>query len=180
MPQNENHSDGSVVPIDYETNNIYEISSKDVEETTEHKSVENPSFDEAKSDEGRVATGERGGAASTSSTVNQLWPLEPGDEGYYHYEPKQNQYGNEAALNVIRDVGAQWVKMHSENPIGVGDISVAGGGAMKGHAGHTKGLEIDIRLMRNDGKLAGTDYRSKAYSRELTQDLVNTLRIIRM
>ena len=47
---------------------------------------------------------------------------------------------------------------------------------MKGHVGHAKGLEVDIRLMRNDGKLAGTDYRSKPYSRELTQDLVNALR----
>jgi penicillin-insensitive murein DD-endopeptidase len=89
----------------------------------------------------------------------------------------RNQYGHETTLNVIRDVGAKWAQTHPENPFGVGDISLEHGGTMKGHPrGHKTGLEVDIRLMRSDGKLAGTDWRNAEYSQALTQDLVDAFK----
>src|ERR1051325_8118806 len=106
------------------------------------------------------------GAPSSASQPGKLWQLEPGDEGYYSYEPKRNQYGHETTLNVIRDVAAKWAQTHPENPFGVGDISVEQGGPMTGHpSGHKMGLEVDIRLMRNDGNLKGTNWHNPEYSR---------------
>jgi penicillin-insensitive murein DD-endopeptidase len=117
------------------------------------------------------------GAPSSGGKPGKLWQLEAGDEGYYSYEPKRNQYGHETTLNVIRDVGAKWAQTHPETPFGVGDISLEHGGTMKGHpSGHKMVLEVDIRLMRNDGKPAGTNWRNAEYSRALTQDLVNAFK----
>jgi peptidoglycan hydrolase-like protein with peptidoglycan-binding domain len=47
---------------------------------------------------------------------------------------------------------------------------------MPPHVSHTKGIDADIRLMRNDGARQGTTYKSSTYSRPLTQQLVDIIR----
>src|SRR5262249_31622242 len=60
--------------------------------------------------------------------------------------------------------------------IGIGDISFRRGGHMPPHLSHDKGIDADVRLMRNDGKEHGVTYRDATYSRDLTQKLVDTIR----
>ena len=52
-----------------------------------------------------------------------------------------------------------------------------GGGCISGHASHQMGIDVDLALMRKDGKEAHSNYRDKStYSQSLTQELVNTIR----
>lgn len=47
---------------------------------------------------------------------------------------------------------------------------------MPGHASHQLGVDIDIRIVRNDGREEPANYTLSTYSRTLTQELVNTIR----
>ena len=97
--------------------------------------------------------------------------------GRYSYEDSANQYGTPETIEAIDTLGEQWAKNNPDAPrIGIGDISVEGGGPMRGHASHQNGLDIDIRPMRNDGIEGRTTYQSSNYSSELTQRLVDTIR----
>jgi hypothetical protein len=55
----------------------------------------------------------------------------------------------------------------------VGDISYQNGGKMAPHASHRRGVDVDVRPLRNDGKEAPVTYLDPAYSRDLTQTLVD-------
>lgn len=107
--------------------------------------------------------------------VNARLPS-PG-QGYYSYKPGTNQYGLPETIRALQTIGAQWNRAHPSGPrIGIGDISLQGGGPMPGHASHQKGVDIDIRIVRNDGQEAPVTYQNSAYSRTLTQELVNIIR----
>lgn len=60
--------------------------------------------------------------------------------------------------------------------IGVGNISVKGGGPVSPHKDHQKGLDVDFRLLRKDGAKIGVTFRDPNYSRPRTQELVNVIR----
>ena len=47
---------------------------------------------------------------------------------------------------------------------------------MSPHSSHQRGVDIDIRPVRNDGQEGPTNYRASNYSRSLTQQFVNTVR----
>jgi peptidoglycan hydrolase-like protein with peptidoglycan-binding domain len=115
---------------------------------------------------GRVAGG--GGAA--------LAQLPSAGAGAYSYSPPANQYGRPETVRAIQVIGAAWRRAHPGGPrVGVGDLSVRGGGAMPGHVGHRTGLEVDLRPVRGDGREAPVTYLSPAYSRALTQELVDLI-----
>ena len=57
----------------------------------------------------------------------------------------------------------------------MGDISRYGGGPLPPHKSHRLGVDIDIRLMRNDGREAGVTYQDAAYSRALTVELIRAI-----
>lgn len=98
-------------------------------------------------------------------------------QGYYSYKPATNQYGLSETIRALQTIGSQWHRAHPSGPrIGIGDISLKGGGPMPGHASHQKGVDIDIRLVRNDGQEAPVTYKQAGYSRALTQELVNLIR----
>lgn len=98
-------------------------------------------------------------------------------QGYYSYKPGTNQYGTSATIRALQAVGTQWHRAHPSGPrIGIGDISLNGGGPMSGHASHQLGLDIDIRIVRNDGREEPCNYTLSTYSRSLTQELVNLIR----
>ena len=116
-----------------------------------------------------------GSSPGPQSTVSARLPS-PG-QGYYSYKPGTNQYGLPETIRALQTIGAQWHKSHTSGPrIGIGDISLQGGGKMPGHASHQKGVDIDIRLVRNDGQEGPVTYKQAAYSRTLTQELVNLIR----
>lgn len=108
--------------------------------------------------------------------INMLLPG-PGP-GYDLYGDRNHQYGRADTIRALQDIGAAWQRSHPNGPIiGMGNISLLGGGFTPAHkAGHRLGLEVDIRPMRKDGRNLPVTYQDPAYSRELTQQLVNTIR----
>jgi hypothetical protein len=99
--------------------------------------------------------------------------------GFYSYHPKnpERQYGTADTIGALRAIGQAWASRRPSGPrIGIGDISFRGGGKMSPHVSHDKGVDADLRLVRADGKEAPVTYRDAAYSRELTQALVDTIR----
>ncbi len=111
----------------------------------------------------------------TASTINAQLPRS--GPGFYSYSPGASQYGIPDTILALTTIGAGWLAAHLQGPrIGVGDISRCGGGPMPGHHSHRLGVDVDILPMRNDGQETGVVYQSPAYSRALTQELVNRIR----
>ncbi len=73
----------------------------------------------------------------------------------------------------------EWAQVRPDSPLGIGEISIRGGGKFGKHQGdaHKYGLGVDIRLPRLDRlDQGGFDYRSKGiYDQETTRQLVNAL-----
>jgi len=119
---------------------------------------------------------EAGGPQSRKGSPGALRPLRR-DDGYYSYSPPNNQYGDPAMVQVVEEAGDLWMGLHPDKPFGVGDISRPGGGAFPPHTGHRLGLEVDVRPLRLDGRGLPVQVSNPAYSRALTQDLVNVFRL---
>ena len=129
------------------------------------------------------AQGKQGGAAESSNSdgnerggdntpnsggPHELEQLKPGD-GRYSYEDAKNQFGTSETIEAIDALGEQWANENPDAPrIGIGDISLEGGGPMPDHNSHQNGVEVDIRPVRMDGVEAPTTWKSPTYSRELT------------
>lgn len=97
--------------------------------------------------------------------------------GLVSYQREPRQYGRAEMIRALQAIGAAWQRARPIGPrIGIGDISLRGGGPMPPHASHQRGLDVDIRLVRADGREAPVRYQDAAYSRALTQQLVNIIR----
>jgi Putative peptidoglycan binding domain/Penicillin-insensitive murein endopeptidase len=94
-------------------------------------------------------------------------------DGLYGYASEARRFGIAEAIAALLEVGRVWNARHPDSPIGVGDISKVNGGEISGHASHQKGIDADIRPMRNDGQEAPVVFTQTAYSRVLTQELVD-------
>lgn len=94
--------------------------------------------------------------------------------GWYRYHDAGWGTGNTIAT--LKGVLADWSQRHPGMRIGVGDISLPHGGPIDGHVSHQKGVDADFRLVRGDGVEGPITYYDGAYSRSLTQELVNMLR----
>jgi N-acetylmuramoyl-L-alanine amidase/Penicillin-insensitive murein endopeptidase len=99
-------------------------------------------------------------------------------QGFYIYSANRNkQYGLAETIEAIESIASDWFSEHSIGPlIGIGNISLNGGGVMPPHKSHQKGLDVDFRLLRKDGARIGVAYQSPSYSRSRTQQLVDTIR----
>lgn len=105
-------------------------------------------------------------------------PQTPEDAGYYVYgDPGAgiNQYVHPKMLTLILAVEREWQAIDARK-FGVGDISAAGGPKMFGHDSHRRGVEVDIRPLRKDGKQAACVYQESAYDRAGTEKLINLFR----
>jgi hypothetical protein len=79
-------------------------------------------------------------------------------------------------IEALTGVAAGWAAAYPGGPrLGFGDLSLRCGGALPPHGTHRRGLEVDIRPLRADGREAPVAYNDPAYSRPLTQELVNRL-----
>jgi hypothetical protein len=121
------------------------------------------------------------GTANGGRLVNGVrmpvrWP------GLYTYDPHtqappgspDRTWGTAALVREMLDLGEWWARTHPGQPrLGIGDLALEGGGPAGGHLSHENGLDVDIRLVRADGREAGVD--SASYDRELTQAVVDRL-----
>ncbi len=113
---------------------------------------------------------------AVSQGVNTPLPLS--GVGYHSYNKSTpKQYGLPDTIRALQAIGAAWYHAHPQGPrIGIGDLSLQGGGPMSPHVSHQKGVDVDIRPMRNDRREDPVVYQSPSYSRSLTQELVNLIR----
>lgn len=110
--------------------------------------------------------------------------------GLYSYHPEEHQYGLSETVRALRAIGVAWQRANPKAPrIGIGDISCKDGGSMKPrHRSHQKGIDVDIRPIRNDGRemelgnycrrnvgKRGCPGLNPAYSRPLTRQLVELI-----
>ena len=92
--------------------------------------------------------------------------------GYYSYSSADRQYGTAACIKALREIVAEFHKANPTVEVGIGDISMAQGGVMSGHASHRTGTNIDIRPLRSDKRNAPVTISDPNYSRDLTKALV--------
>ncbi|MGK7929647.1 MAG: penicillin-insensitive murein endopeptidase [Spirulina sp.] len=109
------------------------------------------------------------------SAVNTQLPKR--GTGYYSYARyRDKQFGLPETIQAIEAIGEAWFQNHRRGPlIGIGNISVEGGGPVPPHKSHQKGLDIDFRPLRKDGARVAVTFKSASYSRSRTQELVNTI-----
>ncbi|TDB83270.1 hypothetical protein E1264_29095 [Actinomadura sp. KC216] len=97
--------------------------------------------------------------------------------GFYAYRPPHRRFGRPEVIRALQVIAAGWRRDHPRWPrIGVGDISLQGGGPIPGHDSHRLGLDVDLLPARKDGREGKTaSNRSATYSRRLTQELVDRI-----
>lgn len=97
--------------------------------------------------------------------------------GWYRYVTtnREGGWGTANVIAVVKSVAGQWAASGRVPRLGIGDIGLPHGGPIPGHASHQRGVDVDIRIVRNDGREGAVDYREAAYSRKLTQRLVDLL-----
>lgn len=86
-------------------------------------------------------------------------------------------WGTAAAIGQV-EAAAKNVVALGHGRVAIGDIGLEHGGDIAGHDSHERGLDVDVRLMRNarDQCAIGVSYRSSAYDRAATRDLINAIR----
>ena len=102
--------------------------------------------------------------------------------GFYTYYPytqtppnrANRRHGTAKLVREIVDLGKWWELNYPRQPrLGIGDLSIDGGGSFDLHASHENGLDVDIRLPRADGREGRSNPSS--YHRVLTQAIVDRL-----
>jgi murein endopeptidase len=113
----------------------------------------------------RMLAGDQG---HTTPSFLQL----PGDASeYYIYTQMTKVYGTPATILSIKSLATK-VKAQLGIRIAVGDISFQNGGHMPPHDSHTRGVDVDMRPLRNDGQEGRCTIHETFYSRENTRKLV--------
>lgn len=106
-----------------------------------------------------------------------MLPQAPEEAGYYVYgTPAQGaaQYAHPSMMTLLLAVEREWSRTETRK-FGVGNISVAGGLGF-GHQSHRKGLEVDCRPVRKDGRQQPVTYLSPDYDRDATAKLIGLFR----
>jgi len=97
-----------------------------------------------------------------------------GENGnFYLYEPQDRVWGTPLTIESLKNVAVQ-LRPHGFE-IGVGDISFQQGGRMAPHGSHRRGLDVDIRPVREDGRRVPCTITDPNYSRAKTKLLVEAL-----
>jgi peptidoglycan hydrolase-like protein with peptidoglycan-binding domain len=126
-----------------------------------------------------------GAAPRSSVTVPQRRPalqaidtlLPATGPGYYVYGLQERKYGLAQTIRAVQAIGAAWLRAYPSGPlVGVGNISLRGGGPIPPHVTHQVGVDVDFRPVRSDGQQYPVTYHDLAYSRQLTQKLVELIR----
>ena len=82
------------------------------------------------------------------------------------------QYAHPQLLSLLFMIERQWQSIDSRK-IGFGNISLAGGATYSGHNSHRNGRDIDVRLLRKDGKELGVTRFDPQYDHDATAQLIS-------
>jgi peptidoglycan hydrolase-like protein with peptidoglycan-binding domain len=126
------------------------------------------------------------GVADTSTWRALVWHYElPGfgsSTGLCDYSVGNGpaNWGTAEAIAATEAVG-RTVQSLGFGRIAVGDVSFEHGGPIPGHETHRRGLDVDVRPLRkaNDQcSVAGTTWRSTAYDRAATRQMIQRFRAV--
>lgn len=131
------------------------------------------SGDETGSQGAAPTRGASSDGASGPADGLSLQQLASRGRGYYSYSAPDRQYGTDAMLRLVVDVGS--VLSRSGLAVGVGDISLQQGGRMPPHSTHQSGRNADLRPLRVDNAQGPTSIGDPTYSRASTKILVEAL-----
>jgi hypothetical protein len=87
-------------------------------------------------------------------------------------------WGTASAIGQVEAAAGRLVAL-GHGRVAIGDIGYEHGGDIPGHTSHERGLDVDLRPMRVDAaqcRLGSTSWRSSAYDRAATRDLVRAIR----
>lgn len=121
----------------------------------------------------RLGAGKRHTIVLSSGRIETLLPAS--GAGYYTYGPVDHRYGQAHVVAAITAFASAWSAEHPEWWIGIGDLSLRGGGNTPWHSGHEHGLNIDLRPMRTDGRHLPVTITERPYSHARTSTLVTAL-----
>ena len=94
-------------------------------------------------------------------------------------KPASHRYGLPETIAALEAIGRHWQSVHPSAPlVRIRDISRCGGGRFSPHGSHRMGIDVDIGLMRSDGRTEAVNFslQPDVYSAPLTQHLVDTIR----
>jgi hypothetical protein len=106
-----------------------------------------------------------------------MLPQAPEGAGYYVYGTPSHgaaQYTHPTMMTLLLMVEREWALIERRK-FGIGNISV-GGGSYFGHKSHRRGLEVDVRPVRKDGRHEPVSYTSPDYDLEATRVLIQLFR----
>lgn len=116
-----------------------------------------------------------GPAASRPTSRAGYIQLPAAGPGFASYGAASRRWGRPALVYGIERAG-QRQRARGRPRMGVGDISLENGGNISGHASHERGVDVDVRPMRNDGREGPVTRFQGAYSRDLTRELIREFR----
>jgi len=112
-------------------------------------------------------------ADTTASPINVH--LGASGLGFYTYGPSHKRFGTAQTIAAIKAIADTYFD-ETGLRIGVGNISVDGGGSVPPHKDHKRGLDVDFRPLRKDGLAEPTTVTASSYSRGRTRRLVEIIR----
>ncbi len=129
----------------------------------------------AKSDGYPEPTSELGRITLTvKSKAGFIWLATKGPGYVYDCTNADHHWGTYYTINTLKEVAKKWSQNHS-SVIRIGDISLPQGGYFSPHNSHKSGVEVDIALIDNNGKLC-TIYKNKNYNQAEEVEFVKLLR----
>lgn len=103
-----------------------------------------------------------------------MLPQAPEQSAYYTYGTPargEGQFAHPKLISLVCMVEHRWQSL-DRRKIGIGNISLPGGGEFKPHKGHKSGLDVDIRIVRKDGKHLPVNRFDSQYDQAATAKLI--------
>ncbi|MGD1699089.1 penicillin-insensitive murein endopeptidase [Dapis sp. BLCC M229] len=98
-------------------------------------------------------------------------------KGFECYGPRYKCYGRPEVIETLLQVCAEWAEKFPNGPrIGIGNISLSGGGPMPPHSSHQRGLDVDLAPVASTADEIPLKWWEPKYSRQRTQLLVDLIR----
>lgn len=84
-------------------------------------------------------------------------------------------WGRQEVIDALLELGERWAALKAY-PIAIGHISRRDGSKFPPHLSHRKGVDVDIRPLRKDGKNLPVTIKQKMYDADATRVLVHMIR----
>jgi len=98
--------------------------------------------------------------------------------GFVNGDADHHDYGSTVSRDLIIRSGARYaayMQTHpNAQPITTNDVSVRRGGNTRDHSTHEGGLDLDVRLPRNDGTNGGAKVDWAIYDRDATRAMIES------